>query len=69
MVVGDDHGKRGPQLYDSDKNVLGCKLQIVEDISGLRLGFDSCFVSIQERDGAMLALAKLLGRFRLVQVF
>ena len=65
--VGEDHGKRGPRGYDAGKRVTGRKRHIVVDTMGLLLAVVVHAANIQDRDGAKLVLAKLLGRFPRLQ--
>ena len=66
--VGEDHGKRGPRGYDAGKRVTGRKRHIVVDTMGLLLAVVVHAANIQDRDGAKLVLAKLLGRFPRLRV-
>ena len=66
--IGEDHGKRGPRGYDAGKKVSGRKRHIVVDTTGLLLAVVIHAANIQDRDGARLVLAKLLGRFPRLQV-
>ena len=66
--VGEDHGKRGPRGYDAGKKVKGRKRHIVVDTLGLPLAVMVHPADIQDRDGARLVLAKLLGRFPRLQL-
>ena len=68
IAVGEDHGKRGPRGYDAGKRVAGRKRHIVVDTMGLLLAVVVHAANIQDRDGAKLVLAKLLGRFPRLQV-
>ncbi len=61
--IGEDNGKRGPRGYDAGKKVSGRKRHIVVDTTGLLLAVVIHAANIQDRDGAGLVLAKLLGRF------
>ena len=54
--------KGGPRDYDAGKKVSGRKRHIVVDITGVLLAVVHA-ANIQDRDGAKLVLAKLLGRF------
>ena len=60
--------KRGPRGYDAGKKVSGRKRHIVVDTTGLLLAVVIHAADIQDRDGARLVLAKLLGRFPRLQV-
>ncbi|MCY4557085.1 MAG: IS5 family transposase [Chloroflexi bacterium] len=60
--------KRGPRGYDAGKRVTGRKRHIVVDTMGLLLAVVVHAANIQDRDGANLVLAKLLGRFPQLQV-
>ena len=61
-------GKGGPRGYDAGNKVAGRKRHIVVDTMGLLLAVVVHAASIQDRDGARLVLAKLLGRFPRLQV-
>ena len=61
-------GKRGPRGYDSGKKLSGRKRHIVVDTTGLLLAVVVHAANIQDRDGAKLVLAKLLGRFPRLEV-
>ena len=65
--IGEDHGKRGPRGYDAGKKVKGRKRHIVVDTLGLPLAVAVHPADIQDRDGARLVLARLLGRFPRLQ--
>ena len=60
--------KGGPRGYDAGKRVAGRKRHIVVDTMGLLLDVVVHAASIQDRDGAKLVLAKLLGRFPRLRV-
>lgn len=49
--------------YDAGKHVNGRKRHLVVDTIGLLLAVVVHAASVQDRDGAMLVLAKLAGRF------
>ena len=66
--IGEDHGKRGPRGYDAGKKVKGRKRHIVVDTLGLPLAVAVHPADIQDRDGARLVLARLLGRFPRLQL-
>ena len=66
--VGQDHGKRGPRGYDAGKRVSGRKRHIVVDTLGLLLAVVVHPADVQDRDGARLVLARLLGRFPRLQL-
>ena len=53
----------GPRGYDAGKKVNGRKRHIVVDTIGMLLAVVVPSAAIQDRDGAMLVLAKLRGRF------
>jgi putative transposase len=53
----------GPRGYDAGKKVNGRKRHIVVDTIGMLLAVVVHSAAIQDRDGAMLVLAKLRGRF------
>jgi len=61
--VGQDCGKRGARGYDAGKKIKGRKRHLVVDTLGLVLAVVVHAANIQDRDGAKLVLAKLLGRF------
>ena len=60
--VGENHGKRGPCGYDAGQRASGLKWHIVVDNTGLPLVAVIHAANIQDRDGAKLVMAKLLGR-------
>ena len=60
--------KGGRGGYDAGKRVAGRKRHIVVDTMGLLLAVVVHAASIQDRDGARLVLAKLLGRFPRLRV-
>ena len=60
--------KGGPRGYDAGKRVTGRKRHIVVDTMGLLLAVVVHAANIQDRDGAKLVLAKLLGRFPRLRV-
>ena len=66
--IGEDHRKGGPRGYDAGKKVSGRKRHIVVDTTGLLLAVVIHAANIQDRDGARLVLAKLLGRFPRLQI-
>ena len=66
--VGEDHRKRGPRGYDAGKRVTGRKRHIVVDTMGLLRAEVVHAANIQDRDGAKLVLAKLLGQFPRLQL-
>ncbi len=66
--AGKDYGKRGPRGYDAGKRVSGRKGHIIVDTIGLFLAVVIHAANIQDRDGARLVLAKLLGRFPRLQI-
>jgi putative transposase len=53
----------GPRGYDAGKKVNGRKRHIVVDTLGMLLAVVVHSAGIQDRDGAMLVLARLRGRF------
>jgi len=61
--VGEDRGKRGARGYDAGKKIKGRKRHIVVDTLGLILVVVVHAADIQDRDGAKLVLAKLVGKF------
>ncbi len=63
-AIIDSQSVRG---YDAGKKVSGRKRHIVVDTTGLLLAVVIHAANIQDRDGARLVLAKLLGRFPRLQ--
>jgi transposase len=61
--VGEDRGKRGARGYDAGKKIKGRKRHIIVDTLGLLLAIAVHPANIQDRDGAKLVLAKLVGQF------
>lgn len=61
--VGEDRGKRGARGYDAGKKIKGRKRHIIVDTLGLLLAVVVHPANIQDRDGAKLVLAKLVGKF------
>jgi transposase len=61
--VGEDRGKRGARGYDAGKKIKGRKRHIVVDTMGLILALVVHPADIQDRDGAKVVLAKLVGKF------
>ena len=61
--VGQDRGKRGARGYDAGKKIKGRKRHLVVDTLGLVLAVVVHAANIQDRDGAKLVLAQLVGRF------
>ena len=59
--VGQDRGKRGARGYDAGKKIKGRKRHLVVDTLGLVLAVVVHAANIQDRDGAKLVLAKLVG--------
>ena len=55
--------EKGARGYDAGKKVSGRKRHIVVDTTGLLLAVVVHAANIQDRDGARVVLAKLLGRF------
>ena len=60
--------KKGPRGCDAGKMATGRKRHIVVDTVGLLLAVAVHAANIQDRDGAKLALAKLLGNFPRLQL-
>jgi putative transposase len=60
--VGQDGGKRGARGYDAGKKVKGRKRHLVVDTLGLIHGLKVHTADIQDRDGARLLLAALIGK-------
>ncbi|SFP39937.1 putative transposase [Nitrosomonas cryotolerans] len=58
---------RGDIGFDAGKNVKGRKRHIVVDILGMILKADVHSAGIQDRDGAILALDKITGRFPFIE--
>ena len=63
-----DQGKRGARGYDAGKKISVRKRHIEVDTTGLLVAVVVHAANIQDRDGAKLVLAKLLGRFPRLQV-
>src|SRR3990172_10099049 len=61
--VGQDRAKRGARGYDAGKKIKGRKRHLVVDTLGMVLAVVVHAANIQDRDGAKLVLAKLLGLF------
>lgn len=61
--VGENRGKRGARGYDAGKKIKGRKRHIIVDTLGLLLAVVVHPANIQDRDGAKLVLAKLVGKF------
>jgi len=61
--VGEDRRKRGARGYDAGKKIKGRKRHIIVDTLGLLLAIVVHPANIQDRDGAKLVLAKLVGQF------
>ncbi len=60
----------GPHGYDAGKKVNGRKRHIVVDCLGMLLAVVVHAASVQDRDGAKLVLARLIGRFpRLAKIW
>ncbi len=57
-----------PRGYDAGKKVSGRKRHIVVDTTGMLLAVVVHAANIQDRDGAKLVLARLLGRFPKLQL-
>ena len=58
-----NHRKRGSRGYDVGKKVQGRKRHIVVDTLGLLLALAVHPANIQDRDGAKLVLAGMVGDF------
>ena len=61
--VGEDRGKRGARGYDAGKKIKGRKRHIIVDTLGLLLAVVVHPANLQDRDGAKLVLAQLVGKF------
>ena len=61
--VGEDDGKRGVHGYDAGKKINGRKRHIATDTMGFVIAIVVHAANIQDRDGAKLVMAKLLGWF------
>jgi len=61
--IGEDCGKRGARGYDAGKKIKGRKRHIVVDTLGLLWAVVVHSAHIQDRDGAKLVLAQLVGKF------
>ncbi|HSW46306.1 MAG TPA: IS5 family transposase [Phycisphaerae bacterium] len=60
---GENRGNRGARGYDAGKKIKGRKRPIVVDTLGLILAVVVHAADIQDRDGAELVPARLVGRF------
>jgi transposase len=61
--IGENRGKRGARGYDAGKKIKGRKRHIVVDTLGLLLAVVVHSAHLQDRDGAKLVLAQLVGKF------
>jgi putative transposase len=59
----EDHGKKGVCGYDAGKKISGRKRHIVVDTLGLLMAVVVHAANIQDREGAMLVLKLLVGKF------
>lgn len=61
--IGENDGKKGVCGYDAGKKISGRKRHVVVDTLGLLMAVMVHAANIQDREGAMLVLKLLIGRF------